>query len=255
MWNSFSPRTNAADRAVNAFMQSDNQRPNLLNQDALTAGVAVRIRPSPTVEGSFNVTVIVFFSTATAMPSALDPLNIHNMIDAGTFPVSSITLPNRRATDEERQKWINEYHNMGGVSAFELEVIRLINEIRREHNLTHLQHDTTLSMAARYYTQIMADLNTAIGHNRGPYATNPADQHGASANVAAAFGGNLRWNGGNGGCGYRTPAELVNGWMNSPGHRRYILSPEHRFIGMGSNLNRQGGLFHYLYLSEQASSR
>ena len=43
---------------------------------------------------------------------------------------------------------------------------------------------------------------------------------------------------------------LVNGWMASPGHRAYILSPEHRFIGMGQfNVNGPA----YLFLSDQSS--
>ena len=167
--------------------------------------------------------------------------------------LSSMTLPDRRLTDAERQQWIAEYLETGGLTAFEAEVARLVNEIRARYGLSQLQVDTNLAMAARFYTQLMVDLNTPLGHNEGPYATNPAASHGASANVAAAFGGNLRWNGGNGSAGRWTPEALLDAWMNSPGHSAYILSPEHRFIGPGTNPGGRFGVFHYLFLSSDGS--
>ncbi len=34
-------------------------------------------------------------------------------------------------------------------------------------------------------------------------------------------------------CGQRSPADVVEGWMNSPGHRANILSPVFTHIGIG----------------------
>jgi len=171
------------------------------------------------------------------------------------FRHSSITLPNRRLTASERTDWIAEYNQLGGASAFELEIVRLINEIRSEHRLSNLQIDDTLMMAGRFYAQTMATFAVSDNwsHNVGPYAVR-GERHGASANVVRAFGGQLRWNGGNAsrGSGLRSAESVVEGWMNSDGHRRYILSPEHRFIGVGSSLNHSselGGHFIYLFLS------
>ena len=171
-----------------------------------------------------------------------------------TFPQSGLTLPDRRATDAERAEWIAEYWAMGGPFEFEREVVRLINEVRIEHGLAYLQMDYGLMMAARYYTQLQANLNTDSGHNQGPYRVENA-AHGASANVALAFGNRLgRWNGGNSAAGGSALAQdLVNRWMNSPGHRNYILSPEHRFIGAGSHIGGRWGVFHYLFMSNLAS--
>ena len=165
---------------------------------------------------------------------------------------SSITLPNRRLTEAERNAWIAEYRSNGGSSLFEQEVVRLVNLIRAEHRLSQVSIDNTLMMAARFYAQNLRQIGT-LGHNIGPYATDPNATHGASANTAAAFGARLRWNGGNGSMhsGAHTPQSLVTSWMNSDGHRRYILSPEHRFIGVGSvGANPQ---FNYMFLSDQSS--
>jgi len=183
------------------------------------------------------------------------------------FPRSGIHLPNRRLTAEERTEWIAEYWAMGGAFAFEMEVIRLINEIRAAHGLQLVSLDHSLMMAARFYAQIMSNLNTPLGHNQGPYAI-PGATHGASANVASAFGGQLRWNAGNAAAGQGTPHELVHGhanwqqlgwsgpggWINSPSHSAYILSPEHRFIGTGTHAGGGWGVFHYMFLSDRSST-
>jgi len=167
-----------------------------------------------------------------------------------TVSPSSITLPNRRATDLERQVWISDYTENGGPTATELEVIRLVNIEREKYSLEPVSMDISLMRAARYFAQQAYDLRdyyTSGTHNFGPYATIPTALHGASQNVAEAFGGDLGgWNGGNWFSGGSLSAEfLVNGWMNSFGHRNLILTPEHGFIGVGQY---PGGIS-YMYMS------
>ncbi|MCL2578313.1 MAG: stalk domain-containing protein [Defluviitaleaceae bacterium] len=175
------------------------------------------------------------------------------------FP-SSITLQNRRLTESERQNWINDYYNQGGPSTFENQVVNLINQERTKYGLNTLTVDPALMRAARYYTQIMNDLNTGLGHNKGPYATNPSATHGASRNVVETFGGRINFNGGNGAFGHSTAVAVVgrvnpdrddcnqNGWMGSRGHRNFILHSDHLFIGVG----RFGSLT-YMFLSNQSN--
>jgi len=202
------------------------------------------ITGTPTTAGTFTFTVRA--SNNGGQASATFTIVIQQQ-------TSTIVLPNRRVTDAERDAWIAEYRTMGGATVNELEVVRLINIERANHGLAQVQADERLMMAARFFAQQANDLrglHTGT-HNFGPYATNPSAQHGASANVAAAFGGNLSWSGGNWFSGGGMSAEaLVSGWMNSTGHRNYILAPEHRFIGMGQF---PGGIS-YLFLSDHAST-
>ncbi|MCL2445725.1 MAG: CAP domain-containing protein [Oscillospiraceae bacterium] len=154
-------------------------------------------------------------------------------------------LPNRRLTASQRRAWINEYRTLGGPTEFELEVVRLVNEQRRSRRLRELQINDVLMMSGRFYAQQMSQLNLGMGHNVGPYRVVGA-RHGASYNVVRAFGGRLSWNGGNAIVGPGTPERLVTVWMNSSGHRAYILSPEHRYIGVG-----RFGLYGYLFMSDR----
>ena len=173
---------------------------------------------------------------------------------------SNITLPNRRLTDAERNAWIADYRAMGGPTSVELEIIRLINIERANRNLSQLELDETLMMAARFFAQQAADIGRVYGirahaggsnsHNFGPYADNPNARSGASFNVSVAFGANMSWLGGNWFGGGNSPAEtVVRSWMGSQGHQDYILHANHNFIGVGQF---PGGIT-YLFLSARAS--
>ncbi|WP_446035202.1 CAP domain-containing protein, partial [Streptomyces olivaceus] len=50
---------------------------------------------------------------------------------------------------------------------------------------------------------------------------------------AAAAGSSRRTVGENIACGQRSPAEVVEGWMNSPGHRANILKSDFTHLGVG----------------------
>ena len=197
----------------------------------------------------FKKISILLISFAFVLPVALSTTA---SAQESVFPQSEISISQRRLTDAEKAEWIAEYEAMGGYFTFELEVIRLINNERRQRGLSELQLDLPLMLAARFYAQNMSVFG--FGHNVGPYQI-PGASHGASMNVAAAFCGDLGvWNGGNSAAGQWTPEDLVRTWMNSPGHIDFILYEPHRYIGMGSHIGGQFGVSHYMFLSNTASA-
>jgi len=139
---------------------------------------------------------------------------------------SAITLTNRRLTDSELSAWIEEYKELGGINDFELQVVRLINEYRAQHNLPPLAINPELSMAARFHSQEMVDLN--FFSHTSPVTGGPMDR--------ARMFGCYRGLGENIG-GRRTPEDTVQGWLNSPGHRNAILSEGINGIGIGRAVN------------------
>jgi uncharacterized protein YkwD len=230
---------------VDSWMNSDGHRRNILNASSRSIGIGTH-------------TPFAYMLTSTAQAQAAPPQTQTQPTTtpsgdinwAATLHPSSITLPNRRLAEQEREEWIADYWYHGGPNAFELEFVRLFNEVRAAHNLSEVQLDASLMLAARFYTQIKDDLGLQLGHNRGPYATNPAADHGASANVARAFGANLHWLGGNGAGAFHSPQATIDAWMASPLHRAYMLYPAHRFIGIGVF-----GGFRYLFLSASQGAR
>ena len=110
------------------------------------------------------------------------------------------------------------------VSSYESEVIRLVNEIRQQNGLRPLAANWELSRVARYKSQDMLD-NRYFSHNSPTYGT--------PFQMMKAFGLSYRTAGENIARGYATPQAVVNGWMNSSGHRANILNAGYTQIGVG----------------------
>ena len=110
------------------------------------------------------------------------------------------------------------------VRAYEQEVIRLVNVERAKAGLKALTEDWELSRVARYKSQDMHDLR---------YFSHTSPTYGSPFEMMKAFGIRYRTAGENIAMGYRTPAAVVQGWMNSPGHRANILNASYTKIGVG----------------------
>ena len=110
------------------------------------------------------------------------------------------------------------------VSSYESEVIRLVNEIRQQSGLRPLAANWELSRVARYKSQDMRD-NGYFSHNSPTYGT--------PFQMLSAFGLSYRTAGENIAKGYASPQAVVNGWMNSSGHRANILNASYTQIGVG----------------------
>ena len=143
---------------------------------------------------------------------------------------SAIMLPNRVLTADEMNAWQEEFNALGGANAFELEVVWLVNVERANVGLPPLAASDTLMMAARFKSQSMASLNY-MAHD-GVY--------GGPGDLMRAFGFNPGTMGENIARGQTTPAQVVQSWMNSDGHRANILSTSFLVIGVGAYANANG---------------
>ena len=110
------------------------------------------------------------------------------------------------------------------VTSYEQEVIRLVNEIRKENGLQTLTYDWELARVARFKSEDMRD-NRYFAHNSPVYGT--------PFQMIKNFGISYRSAGENIAKGYATPQAVVNAWMNSSGHRANILNSSYTHIGVG----------------------
>ena len=109
-------------------------------------------------------------------------------------------------------------------TAFEAEVVHLVNQRRAEHGLKPLIQDWQLSRVARYKSQDMKDLG---------YFSHTSPTYGSPFQMMKSFGISYRTAGENIAKGYASPEAVVNAWMNSPGHRANILNSTYTHIGVG----------------------
>lgn len=106
--------------------------------------------------------------------------------------------------------------------AYEAEVIRLVNAERAKQGLSALSKNDGAVNVARVRAK---EIVSSFSHTR---------PDGRSCFTAASdLGVTYRTAGENIAYGYSTPAQVVNGWMNSEGHRKNILSKSFSKIGVG----------------------
>ncbi len=110
------------------------------------------------------------------------------------------------------------------VTAYEQEVIRLVNEERAKNGLKALTYDWQLGRVARYKSQDMKD-NGYFSH------TSPV--YGSPFQMMKSFGISYKSAGENIARGQATPRAVVDAWMNSSGHRANILNSSFTHIGVG----------------------
>ena len=123
------------------------------------------------------------------------------------YPGQRVNIPTIRAT-----------------KSIESQVIQLTNQERAKNGLKPLAADWQLSRVARYKSADMRDKN---------YFSHTSPTYGSPFTMMKNFGINYRSAGENIAAGQRTPSEVVQSWMNSPGHRKNILSPTYTHIGVG----------------------
>ncbi|MEM8926177.1 MAG: M12 family metallopeptidase [Actinomycetota bacterium] len=113
----------------------------------------------------------------------------------------------------------------GDDAAVQQEILALVNQERAAvPNCPALQLNAQLNVAADAHSEDML---------ANDYFSHTDLQGGKPWDRAAAAGYGGRGIGENIALGYRSAADVMNGWMNSPGHRANILNCSYRDLGVG----------------------
>ena len=122
------------------------------------------------------------------------------------------------------------------VSAYAQEVVRLVNIERGKAGLAPLELDAQLSAAAQVRAE---EIDIDFSHSR------PDGSSGFT--VLKEMGISYRAVGENIAKGSPTPERVVQGWMNSAGHRANILNENFTVIGVGV-YEDAAGIMHWVQL-------
>lgn len=120
------------------------------------------------------------------------------------------------------------------VSAYAQQVVNLVNAERAKAGLSPLQLDLKVTQAAQVRAK---EIKTSFSHTRpdGRSCFTTLDEAGAAYRGA---GENIA-------IGQKTPEQVMNDWMNSPGHKANILNPNFKYIGVGIDGSAWTQLFTY----------
>jgi len=120
------------------------------------------------------------------------------------------------------------------MSAFAKEVVELVNKERVSNGLQPLKAHAKLTDCAQAKAQNMIDKNY-FAHNSPTYGT-PFDMIEQWGIKFTAAGENIAY-------GQKTPKEVMQTWMDSPGHRSNILSDSFAEIGVGVATTKTGVIY------------
>lgn len=159
---------------------------------------------------------------ATPVEKPEEPKVPETPVEKPQVPVEEPTRPTYPPVKEEEDKVEQDY---SGLSADEAEVVRLVNVERQKAGLKPVQASSKLADVARLKSKDMADKN---------YFSHTSPTYGSPFDMMRQFGINYRTAGENIAKGYLNPASVMNGWMNSQGHRENILNPSFGTLGVGA---------------------
>lgn len=114
--------------------------------------------------------------------------------------------------------------NLPSNANYEEQVLKLINIERKNAKLSLLVLDHELNKVAKLKSEDMG-VNNYFDHTSPNYGS-PFDMMKKLGITYSAAAENIAK-------GYKTPEDVVNGWMNSPGHRKNILNPNYNKMGVG----------------------
>jgi uncharacterized protein YkwD len=117
-------------------------------------------------------------------------------------------------------------------AGYETEVVRLTNVQRTAKGCPALKIDERLVKAARAHSNDMV-AEGFFSHTGSNGSNFVAREVAAGYPRKGASAENIAW-------GFRTPKEVVTGWMNSPGHRANILNCGSVAVGVGVSYTRGG---------------
>ncbi|OYD08313.1 CAP domain-containing protein [Paludifilum halophilum] len=110
------------------------------------------------------------------------------------------------------------------IQPIEQKVVELVNQERSKRGLKPLKADAELSAVARDKSQDMAENH---------YFSHQSPTYGSPFDMMKDYGIQYRTAGENIAAGQTSAEQVVQGWMNSDGHRKNILNPEFTTIGVG----------------------
>lgn len=158
-------------------------------------------------------------STVPTQPPAIQPTAAPTQAPT-VQPTTAPTLPPSQSTSSE--------------TAMEQEVLRLVNQARQENGLTPLNWAEDLAAVARAHSRDMID-RSFFSHTN-PDGLSPFDRLKNSGIRYTAAAENIAY-------GQKTAQAVMDGWMNSSGHRANILNKNVKEIGIGAVKNNNGTIY------------
>lgn len=200
------------------------ETPKMKQTPKATAAPKITATPKPAqTPGVTQTPKITQTPTATATPKATEtpkPAQTPKATETPKVTQTPIATATPKTTETPKPTQTQGASNL----SYEERVVELVNEERAKNGLGALTLSRDLSDVARAKSRDMRD-NGYFAHESPTYGT-PFE-------MMKSFGISYRTAGENIAMGYASPEAVMEGWMNSPGHRANILNASFTHIGVG----------------------
>ena len=205
---------------VQGWMNSPGHRKNILNPDYEYLGVGYHEQKPDTGSVNYQRYWTQDFGGGGTAPQGSNSGNGNSSSDTKDSNSGS----NNSQKNNPGSSTGN--NNSGDISNddFTKQVLELTNDFRKENGLKPLKWDPELAQAAQDHSENMGKQD--FFSHTGKDGSKPWDRTAAAGDDNNRIGENIA-------AGQRTPQEVVQGWMNSPGHRKNILNPDYEYLGVG----------------------
>ena len=124
-------------------------------------------------------------------------------------------------------------------SDIEIEILDLVNEYRKGMNLSELKRLDIVSSVANTHTNYMIEVGQ-ISHDNFDQRSQTLMKNSQAKKV----GENVAY-------GYSSAKGVVNGWLNSAGHKKVIESTEYTHFGISTDSNKEGrNYFTHIFINK-----
>lgn len=156
------------------------------------------------------------------------------LLDAGRHEFTLGAYGNKKSAETAVTKvWFDDVTIEGeplptpDLGKFEKQVLKLTNAFREKHGLDPVRAEANLTAAAEDWSRAMA---------KGDFF-----RHSEKPEQIEDFGYSARGYGENIAAGYATAKAVVEGWIDSPGHRANMLREDFEHIGIGHYRQKDDG--------------
>jgi uncharacterized protein YkwD len=200
------------DRPLTTTTDDLSVTPSTPATTPVTTGRRTTATPAPTPTRSKSTSPTPTPRRTTRAPSR----------DGSRTPKPSVTSTPTRTSKPTATKTTTSAPS-GGSGTAEAQVLKLTNDERAKAGCGPLRTNTALTNAAEAHAADMVDRHY-FAHDSLD-GRSPFDRMKAAGYRGGAMAENIA-------VGYQSPAAVVEGWMNSPGHRQNILNCTYTVIGI-----------------------
>ncbi|SEV92733.1 CAP domain-containing protein [[Clostridium] fimetarium] len=218
----------------NAFCQNRAQQASTANTDATTATKASQstlatqsAQTTPSTQATASPTTgtkAAASPQSTTCPQSSKQTVTYSTTQSTNCPKTTQSSTQTTTSAATPVNGTSNTTSSSSFSEFQKKVIALVNNERANAGLNALSENNELNNVATLKSEDMVKLN---------YFSHTSPTYGSPFEMLTQFNIKYTAAGENIAYGQPTPEEVMNGWMNSPGHRANILNKNFTQIGVG----------------------